>query len=101
MALLIQLTKEFVQTLGDGKEKGSLECCSPQGHRELDTTQRLNNKSESTLRGLEVTPSPELFWKDHLCVPNTIFPWKILHRPLSFLQQMADLRTLPALPPVE
>ena len=30
---------EFEQTPGDGEGQGSLECCSPWGHRELDTTE--------------------------------------------------------------
>ena len=34
---------EFEQALGDGEGQGSLACCSPWGHRELDTTERLNN----------------------------------------------------------
>ena len=29
---------EFEQALGDSKGQGSLVCCSPQGHKELDTT---------------------------------------------------------------
>ena len=29
---------EFEQTLGDSKGQGSLECCRPQGHKELDVT---------------------------------------------------------------
>ena len=29
---------EFEQPLGDGDGQGSLECCSPWGHKELDTT---------------------------------------------------------------
>ena len=29
---------EFEQALGDGKRQGSLACCSPLGHRELNTT---------------------------------------------------------------
>ena len=33
---------EFEQTLGDGEGQGSLVCCSPWGHRESDTTERLN-----------------------------------------------------------
>ena len=28
---------EFEQALGDGDRQGSLECCSPWGHKELDT----------------------------------------------------------------
>ena len=34
---------EFEQTLGDSEGQGSLACCSPWGHRELDMTERLNN----------------------------------------------------------
>ena len=32
---------EFEQAVGDGQ--GSLECCSPRGRKESDTTERLNN----------------------------------------------------------
>ena len=35
--------REFEQALGDGEGQGSLACCRPWGHRELDTTERLNN----------------------------------------------------------
>ena len=34
---------EFEQTLGDGGGQGSLVCCSPRGHKESDTTERLNS----------------------------------------------------------
>ena len=30
---------EFEQTSGDSEGQGSLVCCSPQGHKELDTTE--------------------------------------------------------------
>ena len=30
---------EFEQTPGDGDGQGSLACCSPWGHKELDTTE--------------------------------------------------------------
>ena len=29
---------EFQQTPGDGEGQGSLVCCRPRGHKELDTT---------------------------------------------------------------
>ena len=29
---------EFEHSLGDGEGQGSLVCCSPWGHKELDTT---------------------------------------------------------------
>ena len=35
---------EFEQAPGDSEEgQGSLVCCSPWGHKESDTTERLNN----------------------------------------------------------
>ena len=34
---------EFEQALGVSDGKGSLACCSPWGHKELDMTERLNN----------------------------------------------------------
>ena len=37
---------EFEQTPGDGERQGSLECCSPWDHRELDMTQQLNNSNK-------------------------------------------------------
>ena len=33
---------EFELTLGDTGGQGSLACCNPQGHKEVDTTYRLN-----------------------------------------------------------
>ena len=35
--------------LGDGEGQGSLACCSPRGHKELDTTGRLNK--DNNLKG--------------------------------------------------
>ena len=32
---------KFEQALGIGDGQGSLECCSPWGHKELDMTERL------------------------------------------------------------
>ena len=33
---------EFEQAPGDGDGQGGLTCCSPRGHKEPDTTKRLN-----------------------------------------------------------
>ena len=38
---------EFEQALGDSEGQGSLACCSPQGHKELDVTEGLNNNKFS------------------------------------------------------
>ena len=35
---------EFEQTLGHSEGQGSLVCCSPRDHRELDVTEELNNR---------------------------------------------------------
>ena len=37
--------RESEQTVGDGEGQGSLVCCSPQGCKELDMTERLNSKN--------------------------------------------------------
>ena len=36
---------EFAQTLGNREGQGSLACCSPEGCKESDTTEELNNNS--------------------------------------------------------
>ena len=36
---------EFEQALGDDEGQGSLACCSPWGHKELDTTELLNKSN--------------------------------------------------------
>ena len=38
---------EFEQSPGDGEEQGRLACCSPWGHKELDTTEQLNSNRRS------------------------------------------------------
>ena len=40
---------EFEQTLGDGEGQGSLACCSPWGHKESDTTERLKNAARESI----------------------------------------------------
>ena len=36
---------EFEHTLADDKGRGSLACCSPWGHKESETTERLNKNN--------------------------------------------------------
>ena len=47
---------EFEQTLGDGEGQGSLASCSPWGHKESDTTERLNNEQSILARALMRLP---------------------------------------------
>ena len=42
---------ESEQTPGDGEGPGSLVCCSPQGCKELDTTERRNNNNSNSKGG--------------------------------------------------
>ena len=44
----------FEQTQGDSEGQGSLACCSPWGHKELDMIQ-LNNKEGLNQKGHKVT----------------------------------------------
>ena len=39
---------ELGQAPGDGDGQGSLACCRPRGHKESDTTERLNNMGPQT-----------------------------------------------------
>ena len=45
---------EFDQTPGDSEGQGSLVCCSPWGHEELDATQQLNNNNLLYMLGLKM-----------------------------------------------
>ena len=38
---------EFEQTLGDAEGQGSLVCCSPWSHKQLDTTEQMNKSGSS------------------------------------------------------
>ena len=42
--------REFERTQGDGKGQGSLVCCSPWVHKELDMPERLNKTLSHTVR---------------------------------------------------
>ena len=46
---------EFEQALGVGDGQGSLVCCSPWGHKEMDTTERLNSGSLTVAHELQTT----------------------------------------------
>ena len=40
---------EIEQTLEDSERQGSLACCSPWGHKELDTTEQLNDVNKPAI----------------------------------------------------
>ena len=37
---------KFEEHLGDGEGRGSLACCNPWGHKELDMTEHLNRNNK-------------------------------------------------------
>ena len=41
---------DFEQVPGDGEGQESLACCSPWGHKELDTTEQLNNNGTNFMQ---------------------------------------------------
>ena len=53
---------DFEQAPGDGEGQRSLVCCSPWGHKELDTTEQLNDNQFSDLQ----TFYQRVIWSFHL-----------------------------------
>ena len=53
--------QEFEQTPGDGDEQGSLARCSPWGHKESDSTEKLNNNN---LKITLISPVATLEWNN-------------------------------------
>ena len=56
---------EVEQAPGDGEGQGSLLCCSPLGHKELDMTERLNNKETHSIH-------PPIYLFIHLSISSPI-----------------------------
>ena len=50
---------KFEQTLGDSEGQGSLECCSPWGHKDSVVTERLNDNQLFNYSG-EMNQPPKL-----------------------------------------
>ena len=53
--------QEFEQALSIGGGQGSVVCCSPWGHKELDTTECLNNSNSPV-------PCPASKFRVHMCL---------------------------------
>ena len=91
---------EFEQTPQDSERQGSLVCCSPRGHKESDTTERLNNtnhaqrgdhvktKEKATHRPMRATSGetkpawrpphffrPPKLWETTFPLSNPPIPW--------------------------
>ena len=82
---------EFEQTLGDSNGQGSLECCSPQGHKKSDTTDSMNdNKGGYVSQPERSSLTKAASWVTQqitlLCLPELYLlrvpPTGIAHAPL-------------------
>ena len=69
---------ESEQMPRDNEGQGSLVCCSPWGHKESDTTQRLNDKNNRHL-GVERLRKIVKFANNLLKVQASVFSWKAIH----------------------
>ena len=103
--------QELEQTPGVGDRQGSLACCSPRGHKELDTTEQLNlnldcSPSGSSVHG--IFPARLLEWvaisslgglsppRDWSCV-SCIGRW-ILYPWATWVLQIPGQQVLPLTP---
>ena len=58
---------DFEQAPGDGEGQGSLACCSPWGHKELNMTEQLKNNKKP----------PEL-WRTNFCCFTSLTMWSFI-----------------------
>ena len=63
---------EFEQAPGVGDGRGGLACCSPWGHKELDTTERLNDNNEK-VQIQEAERVKHMFHRNRLPSPKGAF----------------------------
>ena len=64
---------EFEQAPGVGDGQGGLACCSPWGHKELDTTERLNRTIPLAVQSAAMNASRSLLTPstcECVCVPS-------------------------------
>ena len=54
--------QKFEQASGNGEGQRGLVCCSPWGHKQLDTTEQLNNSNE--VLAVKVLALKQWFWKE-------------------------------------
>ena len=66
---------EFEQATGDCEGRGRLVCCSPWGHEELDTTERLNNNNNSSLLSFPIFSGKKLGFQCKILKRREFDPW--------------------------
>ena len=72
---------EFDKAPGDGERQGNLEWCSPWGHRESDTTKRLNKRPFTCFAQLPITLSSDdwknvVHWRRERQNNSAFLPWE-------------------------
>ena len=63
---------EFQQTLGNTEGQGSLECCSPWGHKESDRSEQLN--SNNSIIKIKIGIFPAISINKHVTVTSNSCP---------------------------
>ena len=84
---------EFEQTPGDGEGQGSLACCSPWAHKELDMTEWLNNNKCTSQNDLPTPPYVKIL------SPSFSLWWHIFQQTKVYVPQSQGEFRLPALGP--
>ena len=73
--------QESEQTLGDGEEQGSLACCSPWGHKELDTTEQLNKNNLGQFLRLSLSFMTLTFLRSTaICFVDSLSFWGVWYK---------------------
>ena len=84
---------EFGWTLRVGDEQGGLACCCPQGHKESDTTERLNCTELNSTSSLRLHPALSKIKNIKLCIPQCLTDTRA-HPELRFLHQVLSSGSL-------
>jgi len=66
---------EFVQALEIGDGQGSMVCCSPWGHKELNTTEQLNWTEYKALTLDNCSFGPDFWFYDNLSLNGGCHVW--------------------------
>ena len=74
---------EFEQTLRDSAGQGSLACCRPRGYKQLDMTERLNNRKSVVCHQCSITPAVGK-GNDNLHMAKSMFQLSLFQLPLIF-----------------
>ena len=69
---------EFGQSPGDGEGQGDLACCGSRGHKELGTTELLNNTTNDISGNINFNHLAKIVFPSVFTVKLLFFPFDIL-----------------------